>query len=160
MMVNNDNIKNDNATTNKLIQANYLSIVDFTIKVIKIFEKKNKGVIVGFGSVSASLGREVNTFYSASKRALESFFESLSATFLKDNIKIQFYILGYLDTNLTFDKNLILPKASTKKLATKVYQNINKDNLKKYYPFWWGLICLIIKLMPFFILKKITKFIN
>ena len=127
---------------------------------MKVFEKKNKGTIVGFGTVSASLGRAVNTFYSGSKRALESYFESLSSTFLKSNLKIQFYTLGYLDTNLTFDKKLILPKASTKKLANKVYQNINKENLKRYYPFWWGFICLVIKVTPFFILKKITKFIN
>ena len=68
--------------------------------------------------------------------------------------------MGYLDTNLAFDKNLILPKASTKKLALKVYANINKDNILKYYPNWWRIICYIISIIPFYIIKKMIKFIK
>ncbi|MDC0632228.1 SDR family NAD(P)-dependent oxidoreductase [Candidatus Pelagibacter sp.] len=160
MMIENDNVINSSEVMNRIIQANFLSVVEFINKVLENFKKKNKGVIIGFGTVSASLGRPVNTLYSGSKRALESYFESLSSTFLKDNLKIQFYTLGYLDTNLSFDKKLILPKGSTKKLANKVYRNINKKDLKQCYPFWWVFILLTIKLIPFFILKKITRFLS
>ena len=110
--------------------------------------------------MASSLGRKENMIYSASKRALNSYFESLSATFINSDIKIQFYILGYLDTNLTFDKKLILPKASTKQLSAKVLKNMNKSNIKKYYPSWWGLISYLISLIPFFIIKKLFKFIK
>tara|TARA_B110000971_G_C19848137_1_gene425782 strand:- start:59 stop:802 length:744 start_codon:yes stop_codon:yes gene_type:complete len=160
MMSNNDNIKENDKNADAINNANYLSIVRFIEKMGPIFEKKNKGSIVGFGSVASSLGRKENVLYSASKRALNSYFESLSTTYSEKKITTQFYILGYLDTNLAFDKNLILPKASTKKLALKVYANINKDNILKYYPKWWGIICYIISITPFYIIKKTIKFIK
>ena len=46
-------------------------------------------------------------------------------------MNIQFYILGYLDTNLSFGKNLKLPKAPVTKLARIVYKNLNKK-FKKF----------------------------
>ena len=51
------------------------------------------------------------------------------------NVNIQFYTLGYLDTNLAFGKDLILPKGSTLKLANIVYKNlkVNFKNLFLYF---------------------------
>jgi len=160
MMSKNDCIKKIGENADLINNANYLSIVHFIEKMIPIFEKKNNGSIVGFGSVASSLGRKKNVLYSASKRALNSYFESLISAYNKKNIKTQFYILGYLDTNLASDKDLIFPKACTKKLALKVYNNINKDNIIKYYPNWWGVICYLISIIPFYIIKKMIKFIK
>lgn len=160
MMSDNDTITQIKSEIDQINDANFLSIVKFLEKIIPIFNEKQKGTIIGFSSIASSLGREKNMLYSASKRALNSYFESLSATFVNTNIKVQFYILGYLDTNLSFDKKLILPKASTKQLATKVLKNIGKNNIKKYYPGWWGLISYFISIIPFFIIKKMFKFIK
>jgi|TARA_B110001452_G_scaffold209506_1_gene179803 short-subunit dehydrogenase len=160
MMSENDSVTQIKDEINQINNANFLSIVKFIEKIIPIFKEKQKGTIVGFGSMASSLGREKNMIYSASKRALNSYFESLSATFINSNINVQFYILGYLDTNLAFNKKLILPKASTKQLAIKVFKNIDKNNIKKYYPGWWGLISYFISLIPFFIIKKLFKFIK
>ena len=160
MMSENDSITKIKSEIDQINNANFLSIVKFLEKIIPIFKEKQKGTVVGFGSVASSLGREKNIIYTASKRALNSYFESLSAACINSNINIQFYILGYLDTNLAFDKNLILPKASTKQLATKVFENMSKKDIKKYYPSWWGLISYFISLIPFFIIKKLFKFIK
>ena len=160
MMSENDSITQIKDGVDQITNANFLSIVKFLEKIVPIFKEKQKGTIVGFGSIASSLGREKNMIYSASKRALNSYFESLSATFITSNINIQFYILGYLDTNLAFDKKLILPKASTEQLAKKIFKNMDKNNIKEYYPGWWGLISYFISLIPFFIIKKLFKFIK
>ena len=47
------------------------------------------------------------------------------------NINIQFYTLGYLDTNLSFGKDLTLPRGSIIKLSNLVYGSKIKT-LKKY----------------------------
>ena len=42
---------------------------------------------------------------------------------LPSKLKIQFYTIGYLDTNLSYGQKLLLPKGSTKnwlKLSTKI----------------------------------------
>jgi short-subunit dehydrogenase len=119
------------------------------------FIKKNKGLIVGFGSVSAIIGREKNAVYASSKRALESFFESLIIKTIATNLKIQFYVVGYLNTNLSYGKKLFLPKGSPNKLAKIVYKNLNQNYYKKYFPFWWIYIAFILKILPFFIIKNI-----
>ena len=70
-------------------------------------------------------------------------------------VNIQFYTLGYLDTNLSFGKDLKLPKSSVKKLSNIVYKNKNKTFKKMYYPSYWKLIHFIIKIIPFSILRKL-----
>ena len=102
MMFDEDNKDLNEEKINKLIYVNFLSI-SFLISQLLNYLNKNLS-IVGFGSVSGILGRNINSNYAAAKRALESFFESLIFENEKNNINIQFYTLGYLDTNLSFGK--------------------------------------------------------
>ena len=159
MMKTKDGILNDISESNSLIQANMGVVAYFLSKIFPIFMKKNKGVIVGFGSVSSSIGRDVNTVYAASKRGLESLFESLAILAIPSKLKIQFYTIGYLDTNLSYGKKLLLPKGSTKKLAKIVHKNLNKNYKKIYYPSWWTVIAIIIKILPFSLIRYIYKFL-
>lgn len=138
-----------------LIFSNFISI---TYIISSYYQKKEKGIIVGFGSVSALFGRRTNPYYSASKRALESYFESLISNNDKKNINIQFYILGYLDTNLSFGKKLFLPRGSTKNLSKLVYKKRLLKNCKIYFPIWWSIIGFIINIIPFKILIFIFNF--
>ena len=160
MMSDKDFITEINDGADQINNANFLSIVNFLETIIRIFKERNAGIVIGFGSVASSLGRKKNVLYSAAKRALNSYFESLSATFENSNIKIQFYILGYLDTNLAFDEKLSLPKASTKYLALEVFKNMKKNNMNNYYPKWWGLVAYFISLIPISIIKKLFQFIK
>ena len=159
MMETRDEILNDMSVSNSLIQANMGVVAYFLSKIFPIFMQKNKGVIVGFGSVTSTIGRDVNTVYAASKRGLESLFESLAIMALPSKLKIQFYTIGYLDTNLSYGKKLLLPKGSTKKLAKIVYKNLNKNYRKIYYPLWWSVITVIIKILPFSLIRYIYKFL-
>ena len=155
-----DTIQNDIHRTNDLIQSNFAVVAHFASKMIEIFKEKNNGTIIGFGSVSAYLGRDLNTVYAASKRALDSFFESLAFANIKTNINVQFYVLGYLESNMTFGKKLLLPKGSTEKLAKIVYKNINKKYKKVYFPYWWAPISYILLILPFFIIRNLIKVIK
>ena len=159
MMEANDEILNDMSVSNSLIQANMGVVAYFLSKIFPIFMEKNKGVIVGFGSFSSAIGRDVNTVYAASKRGLESLFESLAISAIPSKLKIQFYTIGYLDTNLSYGKKLLLSKGSTKKLAKIVYKNLNKNYRKIYYPSWWSVIVIIIKILPFSLIRLIFKFL-
>lgn len=142
---------------NDLISSNFSSISYLITNYIK---NKKKGLIVGYGSVSAQLGREINPYYSASKRALESFFESLAFQCRNKNYNIQFYVLGYLKTNLSFGKKLFLPRGSTIKLSKLVYKNRFLKNKKIYFPSWWGIITFFIKLLPLKFLILFNNFLN
>ena len=158
MMKENDNMDSCKDNLDSLFSANFYSQVIFINNILKIFQDRNKGFIVGFGSISGSMGRQVNTVYASAKSALETFFESLIISNQNEKINVQFYKLGYLDTNLSFGKKLLLPKGSAKKISKIVYSNLNKNGIKKYFPFWWIFIDMIIKILPFFISKNIIRY--
>ena len=158
LMFENDNFETKEENVQKLIVANFLSI-SFTINKLSNY-LENNSTIVGFGSVSGLLGRNLNSNYAAAKRALESFFESLAFEKKFKNSKIQFYTLGYLDTNLAFGKKLVLPKGSTKKLAHIVFKNKKSDFKKTFFPIYWGIISFVLKIIPFSILVKLYKILT
>ena len=88
--------------------------------------------------------------------------------FLKDNYQdIIRYFPGQLKKNkkielsetqiYPFGKNLKLPKGSPKKLAELVYKKKNINFKKIYFPFWWGLIAFLLKIIPINFLIKLIK---
>ena len=159
MMFDDDKIELNQEKIEKLFKANFTSVAFIISKFLGPLSSK-KGEIVGFGSIAAYLGRTLNPYYSASKRALESYFESLGFLSKKTNLNIQFYILGYMDTNLAFGKDLKLPKGSPKKLAKIIYKNKNNKFKKIFFPKWWAFIAISLNLIPIkilFLLNKIFK---
>ena len=159
LMFDNDNLNIPQENLEKLIFANFLS-VSYTINKLGKYLDSNNSSIIGFGSVSGLVGRNLNPNYAAAKRGLESYFESLAFEKKFKEINVQFYILGYLDTNLAFGKNLLLPKGSTKKLARIVFKNLNKKFKKKYFPFFWSFVATILKIIPFSIILSLKRFSN
>lgn len=118
---------------------------------------ERKSTIIGFGSVSAIRGRTKNAVYAASKRGLESFFESLRHYTQNSNVVTQFYVLGYLDTNASFGHDTFLFKlADIKKLSDIVYSNRFKDFGIMVYPKEWKLVKLLLPFVPWKIFKKIN----
>ena len=77
LMFEDDNLDLDVDKASKILNANYLSI-GFMINQLKEYYTDKDFLIVGFGSVSGILGRNLNNFYAAAKRSLESHFESLA----------------------------------------------------------------------------------
>ncbi len=112
-------------------------------------------VIIGFGSVAAVRGRTRNAAYSAAKRALDSYFESLRHALSQSNIRVQFYVLGYLDTNLAFGQTTPLPRASPTRLADFVFRHQRLDFGRKYYPGFWQPVCLALQWLPWFVYRKL-----
>ena len=102
------------------------------------------------------MGWTHDTYYASSKRALESYFESVGFANKKNSVKIQFYTLGYLDTNLSFGKKLILPKGSPHDLSKIVYKNRGKKLGKYFFPKWWGAIVFLLKVLPFSFLVNLN----
>lgn len=153
----NDYMRHDPALLNYINNANYVSIVNIITKFWdSLIRRQNRTVIVGFGSVASIKGRNFNVYYSAAKKALLIFFESLRHAALKKNIIIQFYVLGYLDTNLAFGKNTVLPRANVDILANRIFKNLHVDFGITFYPRYWRIISIIIKMTPWTLFKRIS----
>jgi short-subunit dehydrogenase len=136
-----------------LFRVNCLSICQLITEVLTRAHKDCDLSIVGFGSIASARGRGSNMIYSAAKRALQFYFEGLRHACVGESIVIQFYVLGYMDTNLAFANNVPLFKGAPNVLAEKVYRDIHKDTGVRFFPHFWGIIALIIKLVPWRIYK-------
>jgi len=159
LMSEKDDLNLEIEDASKILYANYLSVA-FVIKNLEKLYLDKKFLIVGFGSVSGFLGRNLNNFYAAAKRSLESHFESLIFKNSNNELKIHFYTLGYLDTNLAFGKSLLLPKGNVTSLANLVYKNREKKTVKRHFPTFWGLISLIFRIIPFSIILRFKNFLK
>jgi short-subunit dehydrogenase len=139
-----------------LTAINYSGVCRLIDHYLPRLQSASPGLIVGFGSVAATRGRSRNAAYSAAKRALASYFESLRHALSQSNVIVQFYILGYLDTNLAFNQRTLLPRAAPERLANAVYQRRLSDFGTTYYPRLWYPVCLLLRMLPWFLFRRMS----
>jgi len=137
-------------------RANYTGICSIVAHCLPTLRAAAKGFVVGFGSVAATRGRTRNTAYSAAKRALESYFESLRHSLAPSGGVAQFYVLGYLDTNLAFGQRTLLRPASPARLAERVFAHRFDDIGSVYHPRTWWAICRLVRAMPWFVFRRLS----
>jgi short-subunit dehydrogenase len=144
----------DPVSVERLFRVNFLSVVSVVSRLLpRLFEHRS-GVIIGFGSVAAIRGRARNVAYAASKRALESYFESLRHLCEPHGLTVAFYVLGYVDTNLSFGKALRLPRASTAEVAERVCSELGRKRGKRYLPGWWVLVGSVVRHLPWSVFRR------
>lgn len=139
----------------RLIRVNFLSVVAVVGELLPRMIQQRRGAIVGFGSVAAARGRGRNVVYSASKRALESYFESLRHVAEPAGLTVTLYRLGYMDTGLAFGVPLPLPKADPHDVARRVHDGLYNRRGLHYQPPVWRFLVAATKALPWFIFKRL-----
>ena len=142
-----DNYKN-------IFNANFGSIALFIEKLVESNLRKNIKSINFFGSIASARGRSKNIMYSAAKKALISYYESLRHGFA--DIKINFFMVGYMKTRMIDGKRLLFPAVEPKRFASYIIKNIDRDLGLIYYPSFWLIVVNIVKMIPWRIYRKIN----
>jgi len=140
----------------KLMEVNFTAIVKIISHCLPHFFARNRGYIVGFGSVASLRGRSSNVLYAAAKRALTSYFESLRHATFKTNVIVQLYQLGYMDTSHNFGRKLIFPKADPVAVARYVVKNLNRDFGFIFFPRFWFIVQYVVRWLPWRIFKRLN----
>ena len=141
---------------NMILSSNLISAVLAVQAFRSQFQMIESAAIVGFSSIAAIRGRSENVIYAASKKALESYFESLKIIFLDTNISVKYYRIGYLDTYQAYGKRLLFPKRNPNKAAKSIVTNLTRTKLVSYYPRYWRAIAILIRIAPTRFYKKMT----
>jgi short-subunit dehydrogenase len=145
----------DAGSATRLMRVNFLAVAAAIAHFLPTLRRRPRSVIVGFGSVAATRGRGANVVYAASKRALESFFESLRHACAGGPVTVQFYVLGYLDTNLAFGVRTPLPKADPGRLSERVLRGLGRDVGVVYYPAFWRPVCALLRWVPWVLFRRL-----
>ena len=154
-VIDTDTLEIEASAIDGLFRVNCLSICSLITEVLGSVHKDGVISLVGFGSIASVRGRGSNMIYSAAKAAMRFYFESLRHACVGKNIVVQFYVLGYMDTNLAFAYNVPLPKGDPSKLAQQVYRDIHKDIGVIFFPRYWRIVTFIIKMVPWVIYKHL-----
>ncbi|WP_333873886.1 SDR family NAD(P)-dependent oxidoreductase [Methylobacter sp.] len=154
-VIDTDSLEIEASAIDGLFRVNCLSICSLITEILKRTHKDSAISIVGFGSIASIRGRGANMIYSTAKTAMQFYFESLRHACVGKQIIVQFYVLGYMDTNLAFAYNVPLSKGSPGELAQRVYRDINKDIGVSFFPRYWLIIAMILKLIPWPIYKHL-----
>lgn len=151
-----DNGTLDETHSRALVEANLLSVMLIVSTFLPKLIAQKKGWIVGFGSIAAVRGRRSNIIYSAAKRALASYFESLGHLLWKSGVGVQFYQMGYIDTQQSFGRRLLFPKCSPEAAAQFVVAHLNSGFALRNYPRFWSLITLAVRYLPWTLFKRLN----
>ena len=84
-----------------IMELNFFSVVELMKLVLPQMLKNGSGHIVVVSSISGKLGFPMRTAYSASKHALQGYFESLRTELTNDNIKVTIVSPGRIKTNIS-----------------------------------------------------------
>lgn len=151
---NTDTLDIDTSEIDGLFRVNCLSICSLVNEILKV-PIAHAITIVGFGSIASIRGRGSNMVYASAKMAVRFYFESLRHACAAKKVVVQFYVLGYMDTNMAFAYNVPLPMGVPGELAQRVYRDIHKDIGVSFFPRYWRIIAMIIKLIPWPIYKHL-----
>ena len=154
LSVDDDNGLAPAAADARLVAVNFLCVAAVCARLLPRLQGQKRGVIAGFGSIAAARGRARNVVYAASKRALESYFESLRQIGDGHGIRVFFFVLGYLDTTLAYGKKLLFPKAHPDAVADAVVRSFTGAGGRRHLPWWWAPIALLVRKMPWIVFRR------
>lgn len=140
-----------------LLNINLLSVMTAIQTALPYLKKQKAARIVGFGSIATIRGRGRNIAYSAAKRGLASYFESLRHALVGYPIVVQFYQLGYVKTQQLHGQQTALPSISPEKAAMIILADENCDFGERYLPTFWKIVAMILKILPWAIFSR-SKF--
>ncbi len=63
-------------------------------------------------------------------------------------MKVQFSVLGFLDTGVMAEEKTPLSKGDPTRLADRVIEGLGRDRGLTYFPRWWRWVMLVLRLLP------------
>lgn len=151
---NNDLARVDFNEAKNIINSNYFGIVPW-INAIATPERIKKSYRLWvFTSVAADRGRPSNYYYGSAKAGLQNICEGLMSSCYGKPFSVRIIKAGYMATPMTIGKvpNFLCIK------ATNVARILLKNNSKRgveYLPWPWGLIMMLVKIMPNFLVSRL-----
>jgi len=147
----------DEKELTRLTLVNFEAPVKIINRFIEDLTSSTQGNCVGLGSIFAQRGRRTSIIYGSCKHGLEYYFEALRHRFANTRCRVQFYRLGWVETQDSRDNRFFKP-ASVVMVAESIANGLGKDRLNSYLPGWWQFVVFFYKLLPWFIFKRLTKF--
>lgn len=144
------------ASDQEMIEVNLIGALAWFNPVAKVFQSIGSGHIVGISSVAGDRGRILNPAYGASKAGLSSILESYRNRLTRKGVRVLTVKPGFLDTDMTKGKTGLMFMTSPADAAAQISKAIHSGKQTVYVSPIWGIIMLIVRLIPSFIFRKLS----
>ncbi len=119
---------------NAIVDVNFLGTVKICRAFIPIFRTQKSGFFINITSIAGLVNLPLGNFYHATKKAVESFSESMAYELMHFNVKVATVQFGNINTN--FQKNVTKSQETTiesytylmKKISDLLHKKSNKNN--------------------------------
>lgn len=150
-----DGIATELAQSSTVWTVNFLSVVAAIQTTLPHLLRGEDARIVGFGSIATIRGRGRNVTYAAAKRALSSYFESLRHDLSDQEVAVQFYQMGYIETQQLFGQASLLPAISPERAADRIVRDRSRDFGSRFLPRYWMIIAPVLRNLPWAVFRKL-----
>ncbi|WP_457564638.1 SDR family NAD(P)-dependent oxidoreductase [Caminibacter sp.] len=142
----------------KTIDINFLSIHALLSEIVVSMQKRKSGKIVLISSLASLVGAPSSMPYSASKRALNSYAQSLRNLLAKDNIKVINILPGFIKTDMTAKNDFYMPFLMELDEGVDRIINAIEKNKKEYaFPKRFYYLIKLFTLLPLDLQDKLLQ---
>ena len=139
------------------INTNVIGVTKVYGLAYNLFKKQEFGHLVGISSIASLRGNRGAPAYFASKAYQKSYLEGLyfkTKTIKSKQVFVTDIRPGFVDTAMALGADVFW-MASLDKAVKQTYAAIKKKKRKAYISKRWGLIAIVLKMIPASLLKKV-----
>jgi short-subunit dehydrogenase len=146
----------DVSQAHALIDSNFTSAALWVLALLKGHPESTPLTIVGIGSVAGDRGRASNFIYGSAKAGLDRLLEGLQQKYAGSAVRIVRVKPGFVDTPMTAGIEKGGPLwASADQVAADIERAVAKGRRVVYTPWFWWLIMMIIRHLPWFVFRRL-----
>jgi decaprenylphospho-beta-D-erythro-pentofuranosid-2-ulose 2-reductase len=137
--------------------VNYTATVDLLTALMPVLEEQRGAQIAVISSVAGERGRAGLVVYGAAKAGVTAYLEGLRGWLYRYGVGVTIIKPGIIRTAMTDHLPASRLISSPEKIAPAIVRAIDRKQNKIYVPRFWWLIMLIVRLLPEWAMKRISK---
>jgi decaprenylphospho-beta-D-erythro-pentofuranosid-2-ulose 2-reductase len=156
MFATQEALETDVAFATRLVTVNYAHTLIFCEHVRKRLLARGGGTLVVFSSVAGDRGRKPVAIYGSSKAGLSAYLEALDHKHSAEGLTVVCVKPGFVKTAMTVGLKPPPFAGEADGVARDVLRAMEKGKPVVYAPAVWGLIMLVIRSLPRFVMRRIS----
>jgi short-subunit dehydrogenase len=141
----------------KVLKTNVTGFIEMANWTFNYFVQQNSGHLATISSIAANRGSGWAPAYAASKSFQSVYFEGLAikARRLRKNIHVTCIEPGFVNTKMAHGGNKMFWVVPADKAARQIVRSLSRKKRKVYISRRWWIIAKLMRLIPFFIYKRL-----
>ncbi len=149
-------LETDAALVRQTIEVNFVGAVSVLGFLAPFLKAQGRGKVAILSSVAGDRGRFSNYVYGSAKAGLNVYVQGLRARLFRSGVTVTTIKAGFMDTAMTYGLPGMFLVAQPAAAARAILRASESGKEVIYFPWFWKLIMLIIKLIPDRVFKRLS----